>query len=503
MSMFDKKTVLIIDDSETIRTYLKNILTPKGAAVDGAATGRDGLAMCVHHQYDLILLDLIMPDMDGIEVLKRIRGTNDTSTIVMITGHGGIKSAIAASQLGADGYIQKQDITTTIRDHIEFLYALEQAIDHRAGLVAQKELEQVRSDFYSMVTHDLRNPTTLMLMAVDTLTDDSATPLTDRQHELVSLIKQAAGRLLFLINDYLDFAQLDAGHLRLDLGKCDVNQIVESSARLIRFQAQAKQQTLTLDLPTSPVMVSADAERLRQVFDNLLSNAVKYTPEGGHIALKLRVENEQIIFHVSDTGMGIAPEHIPMLFTKYFRVPGDNKRRILGTGLGLVIVKEIIEAHGGSIRAESEGVANKGTTFIVNIPLKNAPAPIDNAETTSRDSMPEKPSFTPDSVEAGLVQTFVKETKQHVHLLHDGLRKLRQNPEDTQSATAVQRIAHTLKGNAGAMQLTAIFDLATQIDDILCKVNNHELILTSIHMTNLDQLVDQITLELTRMENNS
>ena len=168
--MLKDKHILIIDDSDTIRTYLQTVLTQKGAkAVDGAVTGQEGLAMCAERNYDLVLLDLFLPDTDGIEVLKNIRTANDTSTVVVITGYGGIKSAIAAVQMGADGYIEKQDITSTARDHIDFLYALDQAMEHRAGLIAQKQLEQIRADFYAMVTHDLRNPTSLILMAADML----------------------------------------------------------------------------------------------------------------------------------------------------------------------------------------------------------------------------------------------------------------------------------------------------------------------------------------------
>lgn len=198
--MFEDKYVLTVDDSDTIRTYLRNVLTPLGASVEGAATGQEGLEKCAERRYDLILLDLLLPDLDGIEVLKRIRKTNDTSSIAMVTGHGGIKSAIAAVQLGADGYIQKQDLTSTIRDHTGFLYALEQALDHRAGIVAQKQLEQVRADFYSMVTHDLRNPTCTILVAVQMLANSKAGTFTAQEQEFVSIIHNSADRLIHLIN---------------------------------------------------------------------------------------------------------------------------------------------------------------------------------------------------------------------------------------------------------------------------------------------------------------
>jgi signal transduction histidine kinase len=208
------------------------------------------------------------------------------------------------------------------------------------------------------------------------LLDGVVSPPTPAQQELLSIAKTAADKLLNLINDYLDFAKIDAGYLRLDLGEAELRGIVEASAHIAGPQVNAKRQTFALDLPPDPVPAHADAERLKQVLDNLISNAIKYTPEGGHITVQLCVEDEhpigykQAVFRVSDTGRGIPPEQLPALFTKYHRVPGETTRGIHGTGLGLLIVKEIVEAHGGTVSAESEGVPGKGSTFTVRIPLK-------------------------------------------------------------------------------------------------------------------------------------
>jgi signal transduction histidine kinase len=141
--------------------------------------------------------------------------------------------------------------------------------------------------------------------------------------------------------------------------------VVEAAAR----QAGLKGQTLYLDLPRHPVHARVDADRLGQVLDNLVSNAVKYSPEGGWITLSLAVEDGCAVFRVKDTGVGIDPEQFPRLFARYQRLPGEGTRGIRGTGLGLVIVKEIAEAHGGSVAAELAG-AEKGSTFTVRIPLQ-------------------------------------------------------------------------------------------------------------------------------------
>ncbi len=373
--MFDEKRILAIDDSMAIRRYLYTILTKHGATVDVAATGQAGLELLRQQsqsqQVDLVLIDLILPDIGGIEVLRRIRAEDQAVTVVILTGAGGIKSAINAVQLGADAYVEKQDISSE-DGLIEFYYALQQAMERRAGLVAQKQLAEAKAIFYSMVTHDLRNPAGYIQTAIQMLDLHLQNPaeaeLADRD-ELVEIIRLAANKMMGLINDYLDFAKIDAGYLKLSKHQVDLVQIAQDSIQLIKIQAQARHQKLVLDLPPSPAMAYIDADKFRQVLDNLLSNAVKYTPVGGTIILALRVEGDEAVFTVSDTGQGISTTQIPALFTKYHRVPGNATLGIAGSGLGLLIVKEIVEAHKGSVQVTSAGVAGQGTTFTTRIPL--------------------------------------------------------------------------------------------------------------------------------------
>lgn len=367
--MFQGKRILTVDDSVTIRAFLQRLLTEQGATVDAATTGEEALAYCrLGYKYDLIILDLLLPDTDGIEILREIRQTNDETAIVMLTGVGGVKSAITAVQHGADGYLEKHDLNVG-GDHAEFFYALTQAIQRRAGLVAQKQLSQVRADFYSMVTHDMRNPASATVMILDLLLSDYADSLTPPQLELLNMARDASRKLLGLINDYLDFAKIEAGYLKLDRQTVDLRDVVEAGVRFGQVQAQSKNQTVILDLPQQPLYASVDPERIKQVVDNLVSNAVKYTPEGGRITVQLYRDGKFALLRVSDTGQGISKAQMEVLFTKYQRLPGETARRIQGTGLGLFIVKQTVEAHGGSVWAESEGIPGKGSTFFVKLPL--------------------------------------------------------------------------------------------------------------------------------------
>jgi len=367
--MFQDKLVLTIDDSATIRLFLRALVGGQGAVMSEAATGGEAKALFTDgNKYDLILLDLLLPDTDGIELLKFIRQRDEDVAVVMLTGMGGIKSATAAVREGADGYIQKQDLGVG-GDQTEFFYALEQAMEHRAGLAAQRQLQELKTDFYSMITHDLRNPTGSVLISLQMILDGMAGPLTDDQRELLTIAKISADKAASLINDYLDFAKIDAGFLKIEPGRVELRRLVEDAARLSILQAQSKQQTLTVSLPDDPIYAWADGDRLKQVVENLVSNAVKYTPEGGRIDVSLRTHEHEVEFEVADNGMGIAPDQLPELFAKYHRGSSRHTRKIRGTGLGLFIVKETVEAHGGSVVALSEGIPGKGTRFVVRLPL--------------------------------------------------------------------------------------------------------------------------------------
>jgi len=372
--MFEGTRVLTVDDSATIRVFLSTLLQARGAQVEQAANGQQAVALWnAGRRYDLVILDLLLPDTDGISLLQRLREQDDECAVVMLTGTGGIKSAISAVQKGADGYIEKRELSID-GNSAEFFYALEQAMGRRGGIVAQKQLQQVKADFYSMVTHDLRNPAGVISLSLNLLLDEENGPLTEEQRELTRMAQAASEKMLGLINDYLDYAKIDAGYLHLALSNTDLCEVVQSCIRLAEVQAKSRQQTLTIDLLTKPLLADADGERLRQVVDNLLSNAIKYTPEGGQISIQLSqdAERDQAILRISDTGRGIPREELPLLFTKYHRVPGQATRGIKGTGLGLLIVKEIVEAHGGNIQVESEGVPGRGTTFVIRIPLHAA-----------------------------------------------------------------------------------------------------------------------------------
>lgn len=366
--MFTDRRILTVDDSSFIRVLVRNVLSKQGGQVDEASDGHSALARFAENTYDLVLLDLMLPDLDGIQVLEQMRQTNDECVITMLSGAGDLKTALSAVQRGADGYIEKQDLSRG-DDFAQFFYSLTQAQKHRAGLVAQKQLRQLQADFYSMVAHDMRSPLVSMVMAVETLEDalENETPQIEPA-EVLDIIRRGCEKLQRLVNNYLELTKIEAGYLQLTLEKTELRQLVEASANLARLPAHNNRHTLTLRLPPEPLWATVDGDQLQQAFDNLINNAIKYTPAGGQITIELSVETEHLLFRVTDTGNGIPPAQLPALFTKYHRLRTDATRQIKGTGLGLLIVKEIVEAHHGSVQVASTGLPGEGASFTILLP---------------------------------------------------------------------------------------------------------------------------------------
>ncbi len=232
-------------------------------------------------------------------------------------------------------------------------------------------LDQLKDQFIAIAAHELRTPLTAIMGFASMLTVQTrlgrGPELADWQQEAIGEIDEASGRMNTLVKDLLDVTRIQAGRLELDLALLDLVAIVRRC--IARFQLSTQLHTFTVDVSKESVLVEADGPRLEQVFGNLLSNAIKYSPQGGPIAITVRVDQEagQAEVRVQDAGIGIPTEQQPQLFERFVRASNVHRYRITGTGLGLYICRELVERHGGHIWFEStEGV---GTTFFITLPL--------------------------------------------------------------------------------------------------------------------------------------
>ena len=230
-----------------------------------------------------------------------------------------------------------------------------------------KELDEMKTSFVNLVSHELRSPLGAVKLQLSVVNDGVAGELNEKQQHLISRAQLKLEGLLELINDLLDVAKMEAGQRHLEQTPLHLEEVLADVAELLKAKAQDQKISLVLSVPPDLPVICADRRGLEEIFTNLVSNAINYSPDGGEVRIAAQARGPCLEVLVSDHGVGIAPEEIDKIFTKFYRAKDPKTRHIVGTGLGLAIVKAMVEAHHGNIEVASE--AGAGTTFKILLPL--------------------------------------------------------------------------------------------------------------------------------------
>jgi signal transduction histidine kinase len=236
----------------------------------------------------------------------------------------------------------------------------------RTARAAAESANRVKSDFLAMMSHELRTPLSAIIGYASLLADGVTGDISDAQQRQVARISASARHLLALIEDVLRFTQLEARSSRPELRPIDVADVVREAATMIEPIVLPQGLMFEVELPAGPLEAVSDARHLRQILLNLLGNAVKFTPSGGRITMRASERDDEIELSVSDTGIGIAPEHHTMIFEPFQQVDQRYSRRVGGVGVGLSIVRHLVQGLGSSVSVNS--TPGRGTTFIVRLP---------------------------------------------------------------------------------------------------------------------------------------
>jgi signal transduction histidine kinase len=325
-----------------------------------AVDGHEGLTLAQTQRPDCVLLDIRMPGMSGFEVLERLSEdprTREIPVIMLTASDETLEGMERALKSGAVDYLAKPISPARVAIRVRG------AIERRRLL---REVQELRTNFTSMLVHDLRSPITVVSAYADLLAQGGGGPVTDRQRQLLGKVQESCGRMVRLIGEILDLSKLEAGKLNLEHQRFDVAGLAAKVVERFGPSAHNKGIDLSIRRSPEPFYIDADPGRVDQVLMNLIGNALKFTRRGGSVAVDVAARGPEIELSVTDSGPGIAASELPLLFERFSQTSAAHATATPGSGLGLLICRHLVEAHGGRIWAESE--LGKGSRFVVRLP---------------------------------------------------------------------------------------------------------------------------------------
>ncbi len=372
--------ILVVDDLPEKRLAFEALLSPLGQRLTLVDSGTEALRRVLAQKFDILVLDVHIPDMDGLELARLIREHKryrDTP-ILFVSALDDPQRIERAYSLGAVDYIADPSVPGVVRSKLKVFIDLIQAQRQaaaaerqRIAAAAAEEASRRKDDFIATLSHELRNPLAPLRNVVHLLRKRFAEEPTIET--ACGVLERQVKRMTVLIDDLSDVARITAGKIRLERTRIDLREVLTMSVESTQPLITQRRQSLSIDVGTEPLWVEADAVRLCQVFANLLTNASKYTPEQGGIWLEARTVARQVVVAVRDNGIGVEPEMLTRVFDLFVQSERSVVHRQGGLGIGLALVKELVQMHDGKVELTSEGVG-RGTVVRVRLPLREAPA---------------------------------------------------------------------------------------------------------------------------------
>jgi len=360
-----ESVILVVDDVLQNIQVVVTMLREAGYSIMPATSGMAALQRVENKRPDLILLDLMMPDMDGLEVCRRLKAEPATADIpiIFLTASNEMNHLVQGLEAGAVDYVTKPfnppELLARVRTHLELKHSRDMIVRYSEQLA---HLNSEKNEFMGIAAHDLRSPLNAVQGYVEMMQEEPAMEPAERA-ELLGRVHDAARRMAEMVQNLLDTNRIERGEMRLQLVPTELGPLLASVVGTQRPRAAAKQQTIHLKNEASAVIVPVDPNVMVQVLENLVSNAVKYSPPGKNIFVRLKQAPAEVRIEVQDEGPGLSAEDQKKLFGKFARLSAKPTGGEHATGLGLSIVKRMVEAMNGRVWCESQ--PGQGATFIV------------------------------------------------------------------------------------------------------------------------------------------
>ncbi|ADK85116.1 response regulator receiver sensor signal transduction histidine kinase [Desulfarculus baarsii DSM 2075] len=358
--------VLVVDDDESAREAATILLGRWGNRVSVAECGEAGLDVVRRDPPDLCLVDLQMPGISGLDVLRAVKGIDADIQCVMVTGFATLRSAIDALQEGAYDFLAKPFSPDELKR------AVDRALERRFLALETKSLreekDRMEANFITMVSHQMRSPLAAVRQLMEVAATEALGPLPADYHDIVSRAARRMDELLQSIGAWLNMSQIEAKGVAERMEKAEVKPFIDLLTKRVEIEAMAAGQYLRVEHPEGggAATIEADLASLMDALYNIASNAVKYNRVGGEVRIVWRADDYQVDVEISDQGPGIPEVELPYLFDDFFRSRKPELRAKPGTGLGLAIARRVVKAHGGEIAVRTK--ADEGTTFIISLP---------------------------------------------------------------------------------------------------------------------------------------
>ncbi len=376
--------ILIVEDEPDIALALKLALEGAGYDTSWAGDGERALEMLANENCcNLMLLDIRMPGIDGVEVLKRLRATGRDIAVIMMSGHGSEELAVECMKIGAEDYISKPFVLD------DMLQRVERARAHRLALQDKLRLEKEKEDFFMMLSHDMKNPMAAVIGSIDIMREGRLGPVNDEQVEYLQSAIDSCNEVVAMIDNLLDIRRFEAGKMHLTVRPYNPADICRKVVGQLSRAAERDGIKLSLNIEDNTQYLDVDRNALTRILGNLIGNSLKFTPEDGEIVVSCRCIKKPetsdikipqyvplredflegacfISLSVRDTGEGIPENELKCIFDRFTQSSSTSGRERGGAGLGLAFCKLAVDSFGGIIWAQS--AAGQGSEFTILLP---------------------------------------------------------------------------------------------------------------------------------------